>query len=124
MPVTFNSRSITATSDGLTTGQITFEDGGGFVSVTSGNSAHIITLPNSDDLPISWVVEGWLGGATACEMQTVASSGQTINGLDGDGTNSLAIPATQYFRVVHVAADTFIVHTLTELGAAVTNTAD
>lgn len=118
MPITYNARTVTATSDGLTTGLIYPSDGGGFLTVNS-TADYIITLPSSDDIPIGWRVDGWVT-ATAVEMRTEASSGETINGVDSDGTNEAAIPATSLFRVQKVAADTFILEVLDEGGDDIT----
>jgi len=106
----YNPIIVTATSDGLTTGLIPVEAGvpGAFVSVASGGSANnIVTLPSQDDIPVGWMCWGYVG-ADGCEMRTDASSGETINGVDSDGTNEAAIPATTLFQVVKTAADTFI----------------
>lgn len=108
---------VTATDDGLTTGLIPAEAGvpGAFVSVTSSSAAYIITLPSSDNISVGWRCEGYIG-ATGCEMRTDADSGETINGVDADGTNEAALPATTLFRVTKTAADTFILEAVDEGG--------
>lgn len=109
--------AVTATSDGLTTGVIPNDAGapGYFVSVTSANANNIITLPSSDDIPVGWTCRGYIG-ANGCEMRTVASSNETINGVDADGTQEAALPATTLFEVTKVAADTFILNIVDEGG--------
>ena len=93
---------ITATSDGLTTGLI--PKGAGFIEVTASNADHIITLPAGDIRQQIW---GYVG-ANGCEMRTPASSNATINGVDSDGTNEAAIPATTLFLATCTATDTWI----------------
>jgi hypothetical protein len=105
-----HTASVTATTDGLTTGLI--PDGTDFVSVTSAAATSIITLPSGT---VGTVIRGYVG-ANGCEMRTVAASGATINGVDSDGTNEAAIPATHYFEAICVAADTWILLDATELG--------
>jgi hypothetical protein len=118
--LSYNSRGITATTDGLTTGQINASDDKGFLAVTAGADANsIITLPSDDDIPVGWEVRGWIG-ATGCELRTEASSNDTINAVDSDGTQEAAIPATTMFTVTKVAAATFVLLALTELGAVIT----
>lgn len=109
--------AATATSDGLTTGliPITAE----FVSVTSAAAGNIITLPSGAAGNIGKVIKGWVG-ANGCEIRTPAASGATINGVDSDGTNEAAIPATTLFTCTLVAADTWILEAVTELGAVIT----
>ncbi len=106
------AEAVTATADGLTTGLIT--DGTRFVSVTSGNAAHVIVLPAGT---IGDVILGWVG-ATACEMQTLAGTNTTINAVDCDGANEAALPATHFFRATKVAALTWILEGVDEDGLA------
>ena len=103
----------TATADGLTTGIIAA--GTSFVSVTSADANHIITLPTA---VVGNIIDMWVG-ATGFELRTPASSNATINNVDSDGTNELAIPATTHVRATCVAANTWIVDAWDELGADV-----
>lgn len=103
--------SVTATTDGLTTGLIPI--GATFVSITAGADANaIVTLPASD---VGARITMWIG-ATGCELRTPAASGATINGVDSDGTNEAAIPASHMLIATCVAADTWILQDTTELG--------
>lgn len=115
MATILQPRPVTATDDGLTTGLIRADDDQGFLTVTSGNAAYIITLPSSDDIRVGWNVRGWVG-ANGCEMRTEASSNETINGVDADGSQEAALPATTLFQVWKVAADTFILNIIDEGG--------
>jgi len=106
--------AVTATADGLTTGLI--PTNASFVSVTSGNADHIITLPVGE---VGNVIKGWVG-ANGCELRTLASSNDTINAVDADGTQEAAIPATTLFEVTCVAAETWVLTAADELGAVIT----
>jgi len=92
----------TATNDGLTTGIIAA--GSKFVTVTSAGANNIIALPAA-------VVgnEIWLyNAATGYELRTKAGDNETINAVDSDGTNELAITATYLVRCNCVAAGKWI----------------
>lgn len=102
--------SITATSDGLTTGLI--PKGAGFISVSSSNANHIITLPDGDIRQQIW---GYIGN-TGCEMRTPSGSNASINDLDADGSNEAAIPATTLFLATCTADDTWVLLAWDELG--------
>lgn len=120
------SLGVTATSDGLTTGLIpahVFTSAGGFVTITSASANNIVTLPAIADVEIGGKCKFYIG-ATGCEVQTVASSGTTINDVDSDGTNEAAIPATHYFEVTKVSATGFLLVSWTSAGAAATVTPD
>ena len=105
----------TATADGLTTGII--PAGASFVAVTAGADANsIITLPTA--APVGTVIWAWIG-ATGHELRTTAASGETINNVDSDGTNELAIVATTLWRAHKVSSTAWIVVAWDELGAAI-----
>ena len=103
--------AATATADGLTTGLI--PENTNFVSVTSGNADHIVTLPTGT---AGQIINVYVG-ANGCEMRTPAASGATINNVDSDGTNELALAATTSYICTCVATDTWIVRGFTNLGA-------
>lgn len=106
--------AVTATADGLTTGLIPAS--ATHVTVTSASADNIATLPAAVvGMEISLYV-----GANGCEVRTPATSGATINGVDSDGTNEAAIPATSLCTFTCVAADTWILEAVTELGAVIT----
>ncbi len=112
--VQFTPYAATATSDGLTTGLIPL--GTSFVSITSASANNIVTLPAGT---AGQVIKAYIG-ANGCEVRTPASSGATINGVDSDGTNEAAIPATSMFTATCVATDTWLLEAVTELGAVIT----
>ena len=111
-----NVRAVTATADGLTTGLILATDT--FVTVTSANANHIIMLPDAPEAMIGTVIRGWIG-ATACEVRT-AGTASTINNLNTVATNEAALAATGEFEAKVVAAQTWLLTYLTELGAVTT----
>lgn len=76
----------TATADGLTTGRIA--DGADFVTVTSANANHIITLPT----PTPGTAIALYVAATGYELRTSAPATVGINGGTGANAES-AIPA-------------------------------
>lgn len=102
--------SVTATSDGLTTGLVPI--GATFVSITSASANNIVTLPASD---VGAVIFMYVG-ANGCEVRTPAASGATINGVDSDGTNEAALPATHLVMCACVADDTWIMGDWTDAG--------
>jgi hypothetical protein len=106
--------SVTATADGLTTGLI--PDYADYVTVTSANADHIVTLPAP---VVGKVIRGYVG-ANGCEIRTVASSNVNINGQDSDGTKEAAIPATTLFELTCVASTDWILTAADELGAVIT----
>lgn len=87
-----NAQAVTTTADGLTTGLISA--GTSFVIITSGAATNAATLPGiaANNLPIGYTVYGRIG-ANGFEMVTPATSNETINGVDADGTNQLDVPA-------------------------------
>lgn len=102
----------TSTVDGLTTGIIAA--GTGTVTVTSADANNIITLPTAvvgDKITI-------FTPATGCELRTPAAGNATINNVDSDGTNELALVASAVFQCTCRAADTWIVIGWNNLGAA------
>lgn len=91
--------SVTATADGLTTGLITA--GSTFVTVTSAAATNAVTLPASDT--VGQTIDIWVG-ANGYELLTPASSNDTINTVDSDGTNQLDVAANTLLRCVQVSA--------------------
>jgi len=105
------STAITATTDGLTTGLIPLNSTN--IVATSAGANNIITLPAAT---VGQVINVYVG-ANGCEMRTVAASGQTINGVDSDGTNELALGATTYYICTCLVADAWLVRGFTALAA-------
>jgi hypothetical protein len=108
-----NIQAVTATADGLTTGLITA--GKNFITVTSANAAHQITLPASS---VGTVIR-ILVGATACEL-ICATAGDKINDVVCGATNEALLTATNLYTCELVATNTWILTGLTKLGAVQT----
>ena len=88
---------VTATADGLTTGLITLHTSS--VSALNGGSVNnIITLPSESFVGFSLALFPIAG----CELRTPASTNITVNNVDCDGTNELALVANNlYYFVVN-----------------------
>lgn len=99
------NRAATATADGLTTGLLTAGDR--VVDVTSGNAAHLVTLPPIADVPINFVMRLSVG-ANGHKLATPATSNTKINNGDSDGTALTAIPANSITIVTKQAVDNWI----------------
>jgi hypothetical protein len=89
----------------------------GFVRVTAFtvDANDWINLPPGKAGMSIW---GW--SVPAHEIRTPASSGETINGVDSDGTQEAAIPATTLWNVFCVTDGAWILRAWTELGAPIT----
>ena len=103
--------TVTATSDGLTTGLI--PSGTAFVTVTSDSAAKVVVLPASVIGNIIWITVP----ATGCELQTLASTNGTINTVDCDGSNELALVAGSIYRLVCTKAITWVATGASNVGA-------
>lgn len=107
-----SSQSVTATDDGLLTGLI--PDGASFVTVTSSAAAKVVVLPTG---VIGNVIRITVP-ATGAELQTLAASNDTINGVDCDGTNEMAMAAGSVYELVCVADSKWIAYAWGSDGAA------
>lgn len=106
------SQSVTSTADGLTTGLI--PDHASFVTVTSDTATKVVVLP-------TWVIGHVIRitvPSTGAELQTLASSNDTINAVDCDGTNEMAMAATSIYHLECVADSTWIAYAWGADGAA------
>jgi hypothetical protein len=90
------NQAVTATADGLTTGTIL--PASNQVLITSSAATNAATLPGiaANALPVGHTIHGRVT-ANGCELLTLATTGETINGVDSDGTNQLDIPAQGAF---------------------------
>jgi hypothetical protein len=107
------SQSVTATGDGLTTGLI--PDHASFVTVTSDSGDKVVVLP-------TWVIGHHITivvPATGCEVQTLDASNDTINTVDCDGSNELALTAAGIYHFWCVADSTWIAYGWAANGTAV-----
>lgn len=103
--VTYAKRAVvataTATADGLTTGLIA--DGTTFVTVTSSAATNAVTLPAIVAGTVGQTIDIFVG-ANGYELLTPASSNNTINTVDSDGTNQLDVAANTLLRCVQVSS--------------------
>ena len=104
----------TATTDGDGTGAIAA--GTSFVTVTSDTATKVITLPAA---VIGNVITLYCA-ANGYELQTPDASNATINNVDCDGANELAVAATDTVICTCVAANTWVATKISNLGAVAT----
>jgi hypothetical protein len=109
MPTT--QAAVTATATGATTGLI--PAGATFVTVTSTNADHQISLP-----------AGYIGqvmrilvGTTACELISAVAADK-VNEVVVGATNELALTAEALYTCIYTKSGFWIVTGLTKLGAA------
>ena len=107
-----SSVSVTATTDGLTTGLI--PSGSRFVTVTSDTATKVVVLPAA---VIGNTVEITVP-ATGAELQTLAATSDTINGVDCSGANEMAMAAGSIYVLKCVAAATWVAYGWGSDGAA------
>ncbi len=103
--------TVTATADGLTTGLI--PSGTRFVTVTSDTATKVVVLPASVIGNIVTITVP----ATGCELQTLASTNETINTVDCDGTNELALVAGSVYQLTCTKAITWVATGVSNVGA-------
>lgn len=98
--------SVTASTDGLTTGAIPANVG--FVTVTASAATKIVTLPAISAATIGQTVRISVG-ANGYTLETPALSNNTINGVDADGTNQLDVAANTMLECTQVSATGWVV---------------
>lgn len=114
------SQSVTATADGLTTGLITAPTSAvTFVAVTSAGATNAVSLPAASAAGIGNVIYLTVG-ANGYELLTAASSNNTINTVDSDGTNQLDVAATTTVRATQISATAWICETIAATSIAIT----
>lgn len=96
-----SNASVTATDDGTTTGAISA--GTTFASITSAGATKQVALPAITTASIGQSIDLYVG-ANGYELITPASSNNTINTVDADGTNQLDVAANTLLRCVQVSA--------------------
>lgn len=111
-------RAVVPTADGLTTGLLTDEDT--FVEATSADADHIITLPLATAANRGKEILIWVVPSTNCELRTPATSNQTINNVDSDGTQEALLTHTRFYKVTQHLATGWLLECLTALGAVST----
>jgi hypothetical protein len=110
-----HAESVTATSDGLTTGLIPAT--ARFVTASSSDANHIITLPTPVTGHQLWIQAD---ASTNCELRTPADSGNTINNVDSDGTNECLVTAANSLHCLATSSTSWIVMRWTNVAEAAT----
>jgi hypothetical protein len=101
---TLELEAVTSTADGTGTGAIdTLVTGRKFVTVTSASATNQVSLPAISAATVGQEVDIFVG-ANGYELITPASSNNTINTVDSDGTNQLDVAANTLLRCVQVSA--------------------
>lgn len=114
------AQSVTGTDDGLTTGLITTPTSlVTFVAVTSAAGTKAVTLPAASTALIGSVIYLTVG-ANGYELLTPASSNNTINQVDADGTNQLDVAADTTVRATCISATGWICETIAATSIAIT----
>jgi hypothetical protein len=100
----------TATADGTGTGAIAA--GSTFVTVTSAAATNQIGLPDIDGTTVGQTIDLFVG-SNGYELITPATSNDTINTVDADGTNQLDVAANTLLRCVQVSATGWVCYQVT-----------
>lgn len=109
-----DTASVTATIDGSGAGTIPAT--ALYITVTSIGSGRISILPAPE---VGRIIRGNVG-ANGFKLQTVGSSGQTINNVTADGTAKAAIPANCEFYLEATSTSSWILKAWDNLGAPIT----
>ncbi len=107
------SSQVTVAAD-IEATQVTIPAGTRFALLTSDGATKVVCLPNAT---AGDMIEIYCA-ATGCELQTLATSNATINTVDCDGANELAIAAGKVYHLVCVATNTWIAYARAADGAA------
>lgn len=105
-----------ATSNGLTTGQLTGADQ--FVTITSSDANHIASLPKGADTPIGTIIRGMVN-ATGFELRVHPDDVTAVKINDVTTNVEAAIPADTSFKIEFISATEWILTATTKLGAVV-----
>lgn len=112
--------TATATADGLTTGSIGALTGlRKFVDVTSAAATNAITLPGINVGTIGQEIFLTVG-ANGYELLCPASSNNTINQVDCDGTNQLDVAANTTVRCTQISGTAWLAETIAATTIAIT----
>ena len=98
------TENVTTAANGVYTGQIAQDPVFvKVVTVTSGGATEYLTLPKATAGLIGRVIY-LANGATGYELVTPSASGDTINAVDGDGTNQLDCAASTVQMCIQITA--------------------
>lgn len=120
--------TLTATTDGLNfLDEMTFElyvaemSADRTYQLSSDSADKIVTLPSTPDIGTRVTL---YSGATGCEVRSPSGSNDTVNSVDCDGSNELAIPANSIIHFECRAAEIWIAVGWGSNGSALTLTPD
>jgi hypothetical protein len=119
-PKVVESQNVTATADGTGNGAISSPMAmRKFVTITSANATDQVSLPSINGSMLGQEI--FLSvGANGYELITPASSNQTINRVDADGTNQMDVAADTVVRVTCISASGWIAETIAATTIAIT----
>lgn len=107
---TLELQAVTSTADGTGAGAINaLTTGRKLVTVTSAAAGNQVGLPAISAATIGQEID-LVVGANGYELITPASSNNTINNVDGDGTNQLDVAANTLLRCVQVSATGWVAY--------------
>lgn len=101
--------AVTASTDGLTTGIIA--PNSTFVTVTSAGATKVVTLPAISAATVGQSMKIYVG-ANGYTLETPATTNNTINTVDADGTNQLDVAAATMLVATQVTATGWYIYTV------------
>lgn len=107
-------QALTTAANGAFTAVI--DNRADFVDLTSGGATEYAVMPSGAVEFVGKQIKIQVG-SNGFELVTPSASGATINNVDSDGTNQADIPADTTSILTLVAVDTWILESLTALGA-------
>lgn len=114
------TESVTAGANGTYTGQISQDYSfNKVVTVTSDGATAYVVLPKAIAPLIGRIIYLTVG-SNGYELVTPDASGDTINQVDGDGTNQLDVAADTTVRCTQVSATAWLAETIAAATIAVT----
>lgn len=110
---------LTTAANGVYTAQIDSNCPNLFVHLTSGGATEYAVLPKATEETIGRVIHIKVG-SNGYELVTPSASGDTINFVDGDGTNQLDVAANTTVRLTQITATGWLAETIAATTIAVT----
>lgn len=120
LPILGAVQTLTTGANGAYTAQIDDEFIAKlFVTLTSGGATEYAVLPKASADKIGREIYITVG-SNGYELVTPASSGDTINQVDADGTNQLDVAANTTVRLTQISATGWLAETIAATSIAVT----
>lgn len=110
-------QALTTGANATFTAQI--DDDTTHVTLTSGGATQYAVLPKASADTIGRVIFITVG-TNGFDLVTPSASGDTINGVDSDGTNQLDVAATTTVRCTQISATGWLAETIAATTLAVT----